>query len=272
MRNNNKKAEAKGETSVIDLFDLESPYVTEYRRLLYRLQNSDRGKELKSILITSALTGEGKSTVCAFLAMTASMKKGLKTLVIDADLRLPTIHKLFAMNLHPGLIEVLARGEDPKKAIRKTKVDGLDVLTAGTHGGNPTEVFDAEAIGRLVDDLKFYYDLIILDCSPVLPVSDPMLLASQVDAVIMVVKTGETQKEVAQRALAILDPRKNNILGAVLNNMNHTLPYYYNYDYYRYDYHQSGKGKTSPGNTPPTVESGPAQEKQIINDKIIREN
>ncbi len=259
--------------SVIDFYDMEAPYVTEYRRLLYRLQNSQKGAEMKSVLVTSALTGEGKSTVCSFLGVTASLKKGLKTLIIDADLRLPTIHKLFGLTVNPGLSEILALGAEPKKTIRKTRVAGLDILTAGAHGGNPTEVFDSEAIGRLVDEMKFYYDIILIDCSPILPVSDPMLLASKVDGVLMVVKAGETQKEVAQRALAIIDPEKNNILGVVLNNMNHTLPYYYNYDYYRYDYHQSGmSGKKTAGDSEAQSKEPGVAEDRPGNDRVIRKN
>lgn len=168
--------------SIIDFYDLESPYVTEYRRLLHKILNHQSERELKSIMITSAVTAEGKSTILSFLAVTASMKKGLKTLVIDADLRLPSIHKMFALNRNNGLIEVLSDGAIPKEVIKQTTVQGLDVMTSGRASENPTEIFDAEAIGNLVDELKFYYDLILVDCAPLLPVSDPMMLASRVDA------------------------------------------------------------------------------------------
>lgn len=230
-------------SSILDFYDLESPYVTEYRRLLHRILKRSSQQELKSIMVTSAMTGEGKSTISAFLAVTASAKKGLKTLIVDADLRLPSVHKLFGFDRAPGLVEVLVDGLNPKDAIRKTKIDSLDVLTSGRRSDSPTEVFDAEAIGNLVNDMKFYYDLILVDCAPLLPVSDPMLLASKIDSSLLVVKAGATQRELVERALGIIDPAQNKVLGVVLNNMNHSLPYYFDYDYYQYDYRQSSDGK-----------------------------
>jgi len=195
-------------------------------------------------MVTSAMTGEGKSTVCSFLAVTAALKKGLKTLIIDADLRVPSIHKLFGIDSAPGLIEVLVDGLNPKNAVRKTKIEGLDVMTSGRRTDSPTEIFDPEGIGILINDMKFYYDLILVDCAPLLPVSDPMLLASKVDSTLLVVKAGTTQRELVQRAVGIIDPAQNRVLGVVLNNMNHSLPYYFDYDYYHYDYRQPMPNET----------------------------
>ncbi|MCK4372698.1 MAG: hypothetical protein KAW61_06095, partial [candidate division Zixibacteria bacterium] len=87
-----------------------------------------------------------------------------------------------------------------------------------------------------VDDMKFYYDLILIDAAPALPVSDPMLLAPELDGVLLVVKAGTTQRELVERAVEIIDPNRDRILGVVLNNMNNTLPYYHDYRYYGYEY------------------------------------
>lgn len=229
--------------SVINIFDLEAPYVTEYRRLLYKILNGDANSKTKSIMITSAMIAEGKSTICSFMALTAAVKKGKRTLILDADLRLPSIHRLFGITPEPGLVEVLADAMSPKEAIRKTSIDNLDIMPSGRRSNNPTEIFDAEAIGNMIEELKFYYDLIMVDCAPLLPVSDPMMLAPHVDGTILVVKAGVTQKELVERAVGILNPSQNNVLGVVLNNMNHILPYYYDYDYYHYDYRTSPSGK-----------------------------
>ena len=229
--------------SVINVFDLEAPYVTEYRRLLYKILSGEAKTEVKSIMVTSAMIAEGKSTICSFIALTASVKKGLKTLVLDADLRLPSVHKLFGLSPEPGLVETLSGALSPKDAIRKTSIDNLDIMPAGRHSSNPTEIFDAEAIGNMIEELKFYYDLIMVDCAPLLPVSDPMMLAPHVDGTILVVKAGATQRELVERATSILNPSQNNVLGVVLNNMNHILPYYYDYDYYHYDYGRSPSRK-----------------------------
>ena len=260
--------------SVLELFDLESPYVTEYRRLLYRITNHSSRSEIKTVMVTSSMVAEGKSTTCAFLALTASMKKGLKTLIVDADLRLPSVARMFDLPPGKGLVDILVDGYNPKDAIRKTDVPNLDILTSGEVRTNPTEIFDAEAIGQLLDEMKFYYDLILVDCAPLLPVSDPMLLAPSVDGVLLVIKAGGTQKEVVQRAVEILDPKRNNVLGVALNNMNHSLPYYYDYDYYQYDYHQrNDKKQQNPGgDEKQKKENRKAEQQATVKDNISPNN
>ncbi len=226
----------KKHSSILDFYDIEAPYVTEFRRLLHAVTNSENGAELKTIMLTSAMLSEGKSTVCSFMAITAALKKGLKTLLIDTDLRRPTIHKIFQLEAKAGLKEILVEGYNPRDAISTTSIDKLDVLTAGGYCEHPSAVFDADALGTLFEELKFYYDFIVIDAAPLLPVSDPMLLASKVDGIILVVKAGATQKEVVRRAVEILNPKQNNLLGVTFNNMNHSLPYYYDYGYYQYEY------------------------------------
>ncbi|UCE24765.1 MAG: CpsD/CapB family tyrosine-protein kinase [Candidatus Zixiibacteriota bacterium] len=250
--------------SVVDFFDLEAPYVTEYRRLLYKMLNTHAGDALKSILVTSAMVGEGKSTISSFLAMTAAAKKALKTLVIDVDLRRPSIHKLFGLSAEPGMVEILSKETETKSALRKSGLENLDILPAGRVSGNPSEIFDADAIAGMIEEMKFYYDLILIDCAPLLPVSDPMLLAPRVDGTLLVVKAGATQKELVERAAAILNPEENKVLGVVLNNMNHILPYYYDYDYYHYDFHKPASKKT--GNAPRAGATEPAEKANIAGD------
>jgi capsular exopolysaccharide synthesis family protein len=222
--------------SVIDNFRLEAPFATEFRRLLHRLQQIERPTELKSLLITSSMLSEGKSTVCAYLGITAAVHKGIKTLIIDGDLRRPTMHKLFLLARNRGMTEILKEGFSPRDAVKKTSVDKLDVITCGDYHAEPTELFDVDAIATLVNDMKFYYDLILIDTAPALPVSDPMLLAPKLDGVLLVVKAGSTQREFVERAIDIVDPNRQRILGIVLNNQNNTLPYYHDYRYYGYEY------------------------------------
>lgn len=222
--------------SIVDLFSSELPYATEFRRLLHKVKNAETSEELKTILFTSAMLAEGKSTVCSFLALTAARQKGMKTLVVDCDLRRPAIHKFFALQRDPGLSEILIEGFSPKDAAQKTAIDKLDIITAGKVSSSVTELFDVEAIGHLLDEMKFYYDLILIDSTPLLPVSDPMLLAAKVDGIVIVVKAGDTQSEVVLRGVDILQSSKHKILGVVLNNMNNSLPFYYNYGYYGYEY------------------------------------
>ncbi len=218
-----------------DYYSLESPIATELRRLLHNLQKNAAEGELKSILLTSATTGEGKSTLSSLLAITAA-KKGLKTLLIDCDMRRPTLHKLFTVERRHGLTEVLGEGVAGKSVIKKTTLDTLDIITAGASTPNPTELFDARQIGALIAEQKFYYDYVFIDSPPVIPVSDPMLLAQEVDGTLLVIKAGATAREVVARAAEIMSSGGTNLLGAVLNNVNGSLPYYYDYTHYNYDY------------------------------------
>lgn len=231
--------------SIIDYFSLESAMATEFRRLLSSLQTASTDREVKSVLITSAMLSEGKSTVCAFLAVTAA-KKGLRTLLIDSDLRRPSLHKLFMMPREQGLVDILADGAASKNVVKRTSLEKLDLITAGKAVAHPAEVFDPGAIGRLVGEMKFYYDLIVVDAAPIIPVSDPMLLAPVVDGVLMVVRAGATQRDVVRRAKEIMAGATNRLLGVVLNNAENSLPYYFDQGYYGYDYGQkapgSGKG------------------------------
>ncbi len=227
--------------SVIELFNMESAIATEFRRLLNMLQNPSDHRELKSILVTSAMLSEGKTTVSGFLSLTAS-RKGLKTLLVDCDLRRPSVHKLFGLPREGGLVEAISEGVAAKNVLKKTAIDKLDIITAGKVVSHPSEVFDAAAIGRVLGEMKFYYDLIICDTAPIIPVSDPMLLAPEVDGVLIVVKAGATQRQIILRAKEIMAGTANKILGVVLNNADNSLPYYYDHGYYGYEYGQTPTG------------------------------
>lgn len=221
--------------SILDVFHSESPAATEFRRILYRVLKKVPDQEQKSILITSATLSEGKSTVSSLLAI-CSAQKGLKTLLIDADLRRPAIHSIFNIVRDPGMGDILANGVSAKAATFPTSIDTLDIIPAGRAALRPAEVFDPVAIGRIIEEAKFYYDLIIIDSAPIIPVSDPMLLSQEVDGIILVIRAGKTQKEVVERAVDIVGGDMSKIMGVILNNVTSSLPYYYEEKYYGYDY------------------------------------
>lgn len=230
---------ARSKIAITECFGNESPIATEYRRLFQNLRQTENQAELKSILITSAVTGEGKSTVSSLLSITAA-RKGHRTLLIDCDIRRPSIHALFQLNRRDGLAEIILDGASSKNAIKKTSLSELDVITAGKATPHPSELFDTQAIGDLIGELKFYYDYLILDTPPVIPVSDPMLLAQLVDGVLLVVKAGSTARQVASRAVSIMTTNRAKVLGVVLNNASNSLPYYYDHTHYNYDYSPVG--------------------------------
>jgi capsular exopolysaccharide synthesis family protein len=254
---------ARAHLSITDQFPQESPLATEFRRLFNHIARHQEKSDLKSILVTSAVTAEGKSTVSSCLSITAA-RKGHKTLLIDCDLRRPSLHRLFGFDRQNGIMEVLAEGAPVKSVIRKTELDNLDVITAGTAIAHPSELFDSRAIGSLVTDLKFYYDYAFVDAPPVIPVSDPMLLAQELDGVILVIKAGSTAREVVERATDIMKANGANVLGVVLNNAKGSLPYYYDYSHYHYDYsprvERKGGSKSSGGS--PLARPNPDQERK----------
>jgi capsular exopolysaccharide synthesis family protein len=230
---------AMKETSKINLveyYDQESAYATEFRRLLHNINGAVGSDKAKCILVTSSMLSEGKSTVVAFLALTAARHKRRKTLLVDCDLRRPTLHTLFAVPREHGMVEALIEGKKVKDVIKKTTEPNLDIITAGQAVPRPSDAFETAKIRELLDEARFYYDLILVDCAPVLPVSDPMMLASEMDGVLLVVKAGSTQREVAKRAANLLQTEKSRFLGVVLNNLSNVLPYYYSDSYYGYEY------------------------------------
>jgi capsular exopolysaccharide synthesis family protein len=223
--------------NVIDNYDGESAAGTEFRRLLHNLlTNSVLPEEGRSFLITSAMTGEGKSTIASYLAVTAAIYKLKRTLIVDADMRKPTLHKRFGVKQEGGLTDILEAKAKLEDNFKKTPIENLSILTSGTAHSNPTRLFDSQEIHEVMRALKFYFDLIIIDCAPIIPVSDPLLLSRDVDGILIVLKAGETPKEVARRACDIVHEAGANLLGVTLNNVREALPYYYNHRYYGYNY------------------------------------
>lgn len=233
---------ARPSVPIIECFNLESPLATEYRRLFQNLRKLESPGELKSIMLTSSIVGEGKSTISALLAITAA-HKGQRTILVDCDIRRPAVHRMFQLERSRGLVEILSEGVSYKDVVRKTSLDNLDVITSGKVTAQPSELFNTALIDALFRELKFYYDLLIIDAPPVLPVSDPMLLAQLVDGVILVIKAGETAREVTVRAVDIMRSNRANILGVVLNNARNRLPYYYDYSHYHYNYSPSDQSE-----------------------------
>ncbi len=207
---------------------------TEMRRLYSNIRHRHGRPDMRSYLVTSAQRGEGKSTIASHLALTVARFKGKKSLIVDADLRRPRLHDIFAVPKEPGLLECLEGRIDPLKAVKDTRVENLKVIPAGARTDSPAHLFEGDILSEIFKKIRFYYDIVIVDCAPVIPVSDPMLIASEVDGVILVLLAGKTPRNVALRARDILRDANSNLLGVVVNNLSEVLPYYYDYKYYGY--------------------------------------
>ena len=231
------------DNSILSHYDEESPGPTEFRRLYSRIRSLSSGEEMKNFLITSPSVGEGKSTVAAFLAIAISKYRDTKTLLVDCDLRRPIQYSLFGLKREGGISEVLTKGILLKSCFKSTPLPNLKVLTSGLLDGSPVELFNSNLIKEIFAELKFYFQTIVVDSAPVIPVSDPLILSSEMDGVLLVVEAGKTQREVAKRAVDLLKEGGVNLIGVVVNNAKKVLPYYYDYKYYGYKYYKGPREK-----------------------------
>lgn len=214
--------------------ELKSPIAEAYRSLRTNLQFASSNNLIKTILITSPTSEEGKTTTATNLAITYS-QTNKNTLLVDADLRKCTIHKLFDMDKSPGLTTLLIGETDIDSTIRQTQIPYLSVLLSGPVPPNPAELLDSKRMEDLIEKLSKKFDVIIIDSPPIMAVSDPAILAPKVEGVLLVVQAGKTAKDALLRSKILLKNAKANFLGVVLNNVSIHDGYasYYQY-YYRY--------------------------------------
>jgi capsular exopolysaccharide synthesis family protein len=222
------------ERTIWDDFDPEAPETTEFRRMLTRIARSGQGGNLGTLLVTSAERGEGKTTSASLLAIVAALHRGLRTCLVDADLHRPRIAKLFATPAAPGLAEILGGGTSVQAALHSSRHEGLTIVPAGARCPFPSELLVPSRLAGAFAELKRLFQFVVIDAPPLLPVSDPAVLSREVDGVALVVRAGSTQRDVAQRAKKILVDAGANLLGAIVNNADDVLPYYYGHTYYRY--------------------------------------
>ena len=222
--------------SVYETYEEDSPVAIEFRRAYAKLSYFMKQENKRCFLVSSAMAGEGKSTAASLMAVTIARYRNTKTLLVDADLRRPRVHEFFELPAKHGLADALLGEAEIIETVKDTRFENLKVITCGKHVSSPTGLLQADRIANLLSELKFYFDTVILDTTPILPVSDAALIAAEVDGVILVVMAGVTQREVVQRALAILKDSRVDVVGTLVNNASQVLPYYYSYHYYDYKY------------------------------------
>jgi capsular exopolysaccharide synthesis family protein len=218
---------------LVTLNDSRSVGAEAYRTLRTKLLFSRALSSLKTIVVTSPFAQDGKSTVAANLATTFA-QHGMKTLLIDCDLRRPTQHEVFGVPARPGLTELLTSEELIPGAGRRTSIENLSLITAGALPPDPPELVGSARMRALLEKLGETFDVIVLDTPPVLPVADSAILASLADGVLLVVRAGQTDRRAAQLAVQQLQDVDARILGAVLNDPNEQVPLYDQYGYATY--------------------------------------
>lgn len=200
-----------------------------YRSLRTSIKYSSVDKSLKTIAITSSVIAEGKSTIAVNLAYSLS-QDGARVLIIDCDLRRPSVHYKFFISNGEGLTEFLVGDFDLKSVIKKVD-DSLYVITAGTIPPNPSEILGSKAMEKLLDEVAINFDYVILDTTPVLPVTDALLIAAKADATLIVVKAKKTKENMVKQAYEHLMEVRANVIGTVLNECDKSIDNKY-YGYY----------------------------------------
>jgi capsular exopolysaccharide synthesis family protein len=202
------------DSRLVSVGEEESLGAEKFRFLAVRLRQLRQSRPLKKVLITSTIPQEGKSTVAANLACTLARRKQHKTLLIEGDLRRPTVAQKFGLGRVPGLSERL-RGESQSPNVYRLEALGLWVLPAGSAPENPLELMQSGHLSPLMEELTAWFDWIIIDSPPVLPLADTSIWARLADGVLLVTRKSITEKQQLQRGLAALEPGK--LLGALVN-------------------------------------------------------
>ncbi|HTX19084.1 MAG TPA: polysaccharide biosynthesis tyrosine autokinase [Bacteroidota bacterium] len=250
-RRNGGGEEVADEGAMIDphLITAINPYsriADSYRRLRTSVQYWKKDSSIKSILVASGAPQEGKSLTAANLAVVFAQTRK-KVLIVDVDLRRPTVHEIFNLQLEPGLTEVLFGEIDLKAAIRPTFIENLDVLPCGAIPLNPAELIGSSTMKNLKAELDAMYDIVIYDSPPILLFTDSELLVALVDAVVFVIKTNSTTFDSLEHAVDIIEGIRLNLAGVVVNqyelNRLHRGYYHLHGEYY-YQQKYTPKEKT----------------------------
>lgn len=212
-----------------------SPAFESFRALRTGLIFSNAVHSLKSIVVTSAAAGDGKSTVSTNLAA-AFAQQGMRVVIVDCDLRRGRLHAGFGVSRSPGLTELMVGAVTFEEAIRPTGIENLFVLSAGKLPPNPSEILGSDPARAIFARLVATYDLVIMDTPPVLAATDAAVLSSIADGVVMVVRMGVTDRRAARRSLDQLQVVGSRVLGAVLNDPQEILGLSEDYYYYQYRY------------------------------------
>lgn len=215
------------------------PAAEAFRNLRTSIQFTNLDEPPRTLLVTSPQPTDGKSFVAANLAAVIA-QGGKSVILVDADLRHPTLHKTFTMPIEPGLTEALLAAEDRPRALRETEVERLRIVSVGSRAPDSTELLASQTFKRYIAELREQADAVVLDSPPVLAVSDAAVLSTLVDGVVLVMDAGKTRIPAAVQAAERIASVGGVILGVVLNRVKARSGGYYYY-YYYYDYTDGGQ-------------------------------
>ncbi|MFN0157970.1 MAG: GumC family protein [Bacteroidota bacterium] len=220
-----------------------SPIAESYRLLRTTLHFPKGGEAPKTLLVTSASPGEGKTTTVCNLAVSIA-QTGKRVLLVDCDLRKPNVHNLFNIPMKPGLAELLFKVGAHEMAVQTGVVKNLDVICSGALSPNPAEILGSREMRGFIEQAQREYDIILLDASPVLAATDASILSTNVDGVVIVTASGTTRVADVERTIEMIEGVGGKILGYVLNKLDLQRAYGISYGkrgygYYGYAYQSS---------------------------------
>ena len=263
---------------LITHFDPKSPVAEAYRTLRTKIQFSRLERMAKTIVVTSPTLQEGKTTTIVNLALTMA-QNGQKTLLLGSNLRRPSIYRFFGIEREPGLSDILVGNAEWRDCIRTVAdilmgrfemedimaspgLDNLHIIEAGPIPANPSELLSTPAMTTFLRAVREEYDVVLIDTPPVLPVTDSTVVASQVDAVILVYQAGKVGRLVLKRAKIHLESARARVLGVVLNDVQTEVA---GYQYAHYYTHYYGEEASAPPST-----SKAARIWQFLRDRVDR--
>lgn len=228
-----KRSKRTPSTLARKLITIENPKAIvseQFRTIRTNINFSNPDKEIKSIIVTSSSPGEGKSTSSANIAAVYA-QAGKRVLLVDADMRKPTVHHTFGLKNIKGLSNYLTRQITLEEAVFETNQENLIIMPSGPIPPNPAELLASQSMNQLIADMTGHYDFVIFDVPPVLSVTDAQILSNRCDGTVLVVNSGEAEKAMVLKAKESLEASQANILGVILNNYTLERDHYY-YQYY----------------------------------------
>ncbi|MFC7678314.1 CpsD/CapB family tyrosine-protein kinase [Paenibacillus sp. GCM10028914] len=221
------------ESKLIMNINRKSQISEGYRNIRTNIQFSEWNHKLHVIAFTSTQAGEGKTTTISNLAV-AYAQEGKKVLLIDADLRHPSLQSVFKVSNKTGLSNLLANQCRQEESIRTTGIENLSLITAGPVPPNPSELLSSGKLKELLEIWKESFDIILMDTSPVMAVADGLIVASMSDGVVFVVQAGKVKREYIRKSKEKLEHVKAQIIGVVLNHKRMSRSEARQYNYYGY--------------------------------------
>lgn len=225
--------------SLIANTDSKSPVAEAYRTIRTNIKFA--GSNIKTVLMTSATPNEGKSTTIANLAVVMA-QAGHTVCVVDCDMRNPTQNKLFNIS-NIGVSNIFATGNTLESVLIQTEIEGLWVVPAGPVPPNPSELLGSEQMTAILEDLRGRFDYVLVDTPPIMPVTDAAVISSKMDAVIMIIDSGEIAPQICKEAKSRLEQAGAHILGAVLNKVDIASHSYHGSGYGYYSYYGKNSEK-----------------------------